>query len=229
MKKNLKKLSSLALSLLLVFSLSVSAFAAEVSAEQAKEIALKDAGYKAADAVYVRAEVDYDRGAKEYEVEFLVKGDGVNYEFDYEVRAADGKILSKERDVERAKAQPKAPVAEKPQPKAEKVQPKAEKVQPKAAVPAPAGDIGKDAAVKAAYEAFGVKAEDVKLIKAHKDYDDGVAVYDVEFAEGYNYKYSAEVVAASGKVVDKDKDVSRNFFDKVELFFEVLFAQLLAK
>ena len=236
MKKNLKKLSSLALSLLLVFSLSVSAFAAEVSAEQAKEIALKDAGYKAADAVYVRAEADYDDGVKEYEVEFLVKGDGVNYEFDYEVRAADGKILSKERDVERAKAQPKAPVAEKPQPKAEKaqpkaekVQPKAEKVQPKAAVPAPAGDIGKDAAVKAAYEAFGVKAEDVKLIKAHKDYDDGVAVYDVEFAEGYNYKYSAEVVAASGKVVDKDKDVSRNFFDKVELFFEVLFAQLLAK
>ncbi len=219
MKKNLKKLSSLALSLLLVFSLSVSAFAAEVSAEQAKEIALKDAGYKAADAVYVRAEVDYDRGAKEYDVEFLVKGDGVNYEFDYEVRAADGKLLSKERDVERAKAQPKAPVAEKPQPKAEKA-------QPKVAEPAPAGDIGKDAAVEAAYAAFGLGAAEVKLIKAHKDYDDGVAVYDVEFAEGYNCKYSCEVVAASGKVIDKDKDVSRNFFDKVELFFEVLFAQL---
>ncbi len=218
MKKNLKKLSSLALSLLLVFSLSLSAFAAEVSAEQAKAIALGDAGYNAADAVYVRAEVDYDRGAKEYDVEFLVKGDGVNYEFDYEVRAADGKILSKEKDVERAKAPAAQPKAE--QPKA------AEKAQPKAANPAPAGDIGKDAAVKAAYEAFGVKAEEVKLIKAHKDYDDGAYHYDVEFAKGYDYKYSCEVLAANGKVVDKEKDVSRNFFDKVELFFEVLFAQL---
>lgn len=209
MKKNLKKLSSLALSLLLVSGLSVSAFAAEVSAEKAKEIAVSDAGYKAADVAYIRAEADYDNGVKEYEVEFLVKGEGVNYEFDYEVRAADGKILSKEKDVERAKA------------------PVAEKAQPKAAVPVSAGDVGKEAAVKAAYEAFGVKAEDVKLIKAVKDYDDGVVVYDVEFAEGYDYKYSCEVVAASGKVVDKDKDVSRNFFDKVELFFEVLFAQLL--
>lgn len=219
MKKNLKKLSSLALSLLLASSLSASALAAEVSADQAKAIALKDAGYNAAEAVYVKAEVDYDRGEKEYDVEFLVKGDGVNYEFDYEVRAADGKILSKEKDVERAKA-----------PAAEKVKaPVAEKAKPKAEAPAPSGDIGKDAAVKAAYEAFGVKAEDVKLIKAHKDYDDGVAVYDVEFAKGYDYKYSAEVVAASGKVVDKDVDVSRNFFDKVELFFEVIFAQLLAK
>lgn len=217
MKKNLKKLSSLALSLLLVSGLSVSAFAAEVSAEKAKEIALSDAGYKAADVAYIRVEADYDNGVKEYEVEFLVKGEGVNYEFDYEVRAADGKILSKEKDVERAKA----PVAEKVK------SPVAEKAQPKAAVPVSAGDVGKEAAVKAAYEAFGVKAEDVKLIKAVKDYDDGVVVYDVEFAEGYDYKYSCEVVAASGKVVDKDKDVSRNFFDKVELFFEVLFAQLL--
>ena len=62
MKKNLKKLSSLALSLLLASSLSASALAAEVSADQAKAIALKDAGYNAAEAVYVKAEVDYDRG-----------------------------------------------------------------------------------------------------------------------------------------------------------------------
>lgn len=197
MKKNFKKLSSLALSLLLIFSLSLSAFAADISAEQAKAIALADAGYKQADVAYIRAGVDYDNGVKEYDVEFLVKNADAYLEYDYEVRAADGKILSKDRDVEKINASAVG-----------------------------SGDIGKDAAVEAAYAAFGFSAAEVKLIKAQKDRDDGVVVYEVEYAKGYDCKYSVEVLAASGKVIDKEKDVSRNFFDKVELFFEVLFAQL---
>lgn len=197
MKKNFKKLSSLALSLLLIFSLSLSAFAADVSAEQAKAIALADAGYKQADVAYIRAGVDYDNGVKEYDVEFLVKNADAYLEYDYEVRAADGKILSKDRDVEKINASAVG-----------------------------SGDIGKDAAVEAAYAAFGFSAAEVKLIKAQKDRDDGVVVYEVEYAKGYDCKYSVEVLAASGKVIDKERDVSRNFFDKVELFFEVLFAQL---
>lgn len=197
MKKNFKKLSSLALSLLLIFSLSLSAFAADISAEQAKAIALADAGYKQADVAYIRAGVDYDNGVKEYDVEFLVKNADAYLEYDYEVRAADGKILSKDRDVE--------------------------KINDSAVG---SGDIGKDAAVEAAYAAFGFSAAEVKLIKVQKDRDDGVVVYEVEYAKGYDCKYSVEVLAASGKVIDKERDVSRNFFDKVELFFEVLFAQL---
>lgn len=197
MKKNFKKLSSLALSLLLIFSLSLSAFAADISAEQAKAIALADAGYRQADVAYIRAGVDYDNGVKEYDVEFLVKNADAYLEYDYEVRAADGKILSKDRDVEKINASAVG-----------------------------SGDIGKDAAVEAAYAAFGFSAAEVKLIKAQKDRDDGVVVYEVEYAKGYDCKYSVEVLAASGKVIDKERDVSRNFFDKVELFFEVLFAQL---
>lgn len=197
MKKNFKKLSSLALSLLLIFSLSLSAFAADISAEQAKAIALADAGYKQADVAYIRAGVDYDNGVKEYDVEFLVKNADAYLEYDYEVRAADGKILSKDRDVEKINASAVG-----------------------------SGDIGKDAAVEAAYAAFGFSAAEVKLIKVQKDRDDGVVVYEVEYAKGYDCKYSVEVLAASGKVIDKERDVSRNFFDKVELFFEVIFAQL---
>lgn len=197
MKKNFKKLSSLALSLLLIFSLSLSAFAADISAEQAKAIALADAGYKQADVAYIRAGVDYDNGVKEYDVEFLVKNADAYLEYDYEVRAADGKILSKDRDVEKINASAVG-----------------------------SGDIGKDAAVEAAYAAFGFSAAEVKLIKVQKDRDDGVVVYEVEYAKGYDCKYSVEVLAASGKVIDKERDVSRNFFGKVELFFEVLFAQL---
>ncbi len=197
MKKNLRKLSSLALALLLLFSLSLSAFAADISAQQAKEIALGDAGYKEADVAYIRAGVDYDNGVKEYDVEFLVKGADAYLEFDYEVRAADGKILSKDRDVENINVSAVG-----------------------------SGDIGKDAAIEAACAAFGFSKNEVKLLKAEKDRDDGVVVYDVEFIENYDCKYSCEVLAASGKVIDKEKDISRNFFDKIELFFEALFAQL---
>ncbi len=197
MKKNLKKLSSLALSLLLVFALSLSAFAADISAQQAKAIALQDAGYKEADVAFIRAGVDYDNGVKEYDVEFLVKGADAYLEFDYEVRAADGKILSKDRDVEN--------------------------INPAVVG---SGDIGKDAALEAAYAAFGFSAAEVRLIKAQKDRDDGVVYYEVEFIENYDCKYSCDVLAASGKVVDIERDVSRNIFDKIELFFEALLAQL---
>lgn len=199
MKKNVKKLSSLALSLLLLFSLSLSAFAADISAEQAKAIALEDAGYSESQVAYIRAGVDYDDGVKEYDVEFLVKNADSYLEYDYEVRAADGKILSKDRDVEN--------------------------INPAVVG---SGDIGKEAALEAAYAAFGFSKDEVKLLKAEKDRDDGVIYYEVEFIKDYDCKYSCDVIAASGKVVDKESDVSRNIFDKIELFFEALFAQLFA-
>ena len=72
MKKNLKKLSSLALAFALVFSLSVSAFAADVSADKAKEVALAKAGVAAEDVLNLRAKLDYDDGLKFYDVRFLV-------------------------------------------------------------------------------------------------------------------------------------------------------------
>lgn len=92
-----------------------------------------------------------------------------------------------------------------------------------------AADISANEALNKAYEAFGVKAENVQVLELRKDYDDGRVVYEVEFAEGYDAKYSCEVIADSGKVIDREKDVSRNIFDKIELFFEVLFAKLFSR
>lgn len=216
MKKNLKKLSSLALVLALVFALSVSAFAADISADKAKEIALGKAGYAASDVVNLRAKLDYDDGLKLYEVSFLVpQADGSYLEYDYEIGAANGKVY--DYDVER---EGRAKV---------KSEPKAE------AKPAPAsqkqvvngGDIGLAEAKKAALAHFGLSDADVNFIEARKDYDDGVLVYDFEFAKGYEAKHSCEVVAANGFVKDAEREPVRGFFDKVELFFEILIYQLL--
>lgn len=206
MKKNLKKLVSTTLSLIIALALSITAFAAEITADKAKEIALKDAGYTTADVLYIKAEVDYEKGVKEYDVEFAVKGADVYYEFDYEVRANDGKILSKDKDVEKIK--PTTPGTGSGEAKK---------------------DIGQAEALKKAYAAFGFTEDQVKLIEVKKDYDDGVLVYEVDFITDYNCEYSCDVIAATGKVVDMDKDVSETVFDKIELFFKAIIAQLLAR
>ena len=214
MKKNLKKLSSLALAFALVFSLSVSAFASDVSADKAKEVALAKAGVAAEDVLNLRAKLDYDDGLKFYDVSFLVpQADGSYLEYEVEVGAANGKVY--DYDVER---EGRAKV---------KAEPKAE-AKPKAEVKVDnSKDVGLAEAKKAALAHFGANEAEVKFYEARKDYDDGVQVYEFGFAKGYEVKYSCEVVAANGLVRDAEREAVRGFGDKVELFFEVLLHALL--
>lgn len=217
MKKNLKKSLSLALSLAFVFLLSFSAGAADINAAKAESLALKDAGYKEAEVLGLHSEFDFDDGVKYYDVEFFVKNDdGSVLEYSYEISAASGSILDK--DVEREGVS-RSYVA--PAPKEEPVSKKAS--APKAASNA---DVGLKAAKEAAAKHFGFSAEEVDFIKAHKERDDGVYVYDIEFAENYDVKYSCDVLASSGEVVDADKDYSEDLLEKVELFIELLLAKL---
>lgn len=69
---------------------------ADITADRAKEIALADAGLTEADTQYLRTKADYDDGRSVYEVEFYAGG----AEYDYEIAAADGAILSKDYDAE---------------------------------------------------------------------------------------------------------------------------------
>ncbi len=100
MKKNLKKVLVIVLSLLALFSLSFSAFAADVSKDEAISIALKDSGYKASQAEYVKAEFDRDDGVEKWDVSFLVEKDGDYIDYDYEINAANGRILEKDWEYE---------------------------------------------------------------------------------------------------------------------------------
>ena len=220
MKKNFKKLGSLALAFALVFSLSASVLAADLSADQAKAVALQKAGYAASDVVNLKAKLDYDDGVKLYDVSFYVpQADGSYLEYEFEIGAANGKVY--DYDVEReGKANVKA------QPNAEA--PKAE--QPKAEVKknvVNGGDVGLAEAKKAALAHFGLNENEVKFYGERKEYDDGVLVYEFEFAKDFEVKYSCEVVAANGYVKDAEKEAVRDFGDKVELFFEYLIWALL--
>lgn len=65
-----------------------------ISVDKAKEIALNHAGVKAADAIFVKAGLDWDDGRTEYEVEFYAG----NTEYDYSIDATTGAIRSYDHD-----------------------------------------------------------------------------------------------------------------------------------
>lgn len=67
-----------------------------VTEQQAKAIALKDAGVSEADVAFIRVEEDWDDGRAVYDVEFYINGK----EYDYEIEKSTGKILSFDYDME---------------------------------------------------------------------------------------------------------------------------------
>ncbi len=102
MKKNLL------LSLLFVFGLTMIGCGAlrsnmndennraEITEQQAKEIALEDAQVTKSDVNKIRIERDRDDGRQVYDIEFYVGAK----EYDYEIDLYTGEILSKDLDIE---------------------------------------------------------------------------------------------------------------------------------
>lgn len=64
--------------------------------EQARDIALKDAGLTKEQVTRLKVEFDYDDGRPEYEVDFYHEG----WEYDYEIDAQTGDIRSRDKDRE---------------------------------------------------------------------------------------------------------------------------------
>ena len=92
----MKKLTAMVLALVMVLALAAGAFAAgRLTKDEAKQIALKEAGVTAAEATFTKARLDYDDGREEYEFEFFANGK----EFDVDVDANTGRVVK--FDVER--------------------------------------------------------------------------------------------------------------------------------
>ena len=63
---------------------------------EAKEIALKNAGLREEDVTFVRSHPDWEDGRPTYEIEFFTN----DMEYDYEIDAVTGNILSMDHDAE---------------------------------------------------------------------------------------------------------------------------------
>ena len=65
-----------------------------ITEDQAKEIALADAGADAASAVFKKSGLEMDDGVQQYEFEFFAN----DMEYSYDIDAATGNILSREAE-----------------------------------------------------------------------------------------------------------------------------------
>lgn len=66
----------------------------EITADEAKSIALQHAGLAETDVLYANVEYDRDNGHNEWSVDFATQ----DTEYDYEINAADGSILKSEKE-----------------------------------------------------------------------------------------------------------------------------------
>ena len=154
----------------------------EITEDEAKRIALEHAGLTEADVDFVRVKLDIDDGRKEYEVEFYTK----DKEYDYEIDALSGKILSCDYDAEhydRGDAKHSSGTGT-------------------------AAAITADEAKAAALKDAGLTEADVTNLYSKLDTDDGRSVYEIEFWQG-EVEYDYDVDATTGEIVKSSREVKR--------------------
>ena len=90
--------------------------------------------------------------------------------------------------------------------------------------------IGEEAAKVIALEHAGYDEADVKFFRARLDFDDGRYEYEIEFRTADYFEYDYTIDAASGKIVDFDKDYEAparveflRFVEFLKTFFKRLF------
>ena len=150
-----------------------------ITADRAKEIALAHAGLTAGQVTFARAHLDWENGRQVYEVEFYTS----DYkEYDYEIDASTGAIVSYDYDAEYYSR------------------------------PSTGGSTGTTASITAdrakeiALNHAGLTASQVTFARASLDWDDGRLTYDVEFYTSDYKEYDYEIDANTGAVISYDYD-----------------------
>lgn len=157
-----------------------------VSLEEAKKIAVTNAGLDINSVTFIKQMQDWDDGFIKWDVDF-VYGDT---KYDYDISASNGAILKSERELI-------AYGNMTPQP-----------INQQAITGAGAGSYGGmtgqgidvEAAKQAAVAHAGFNAANVTFVKQKYDFDDGIAKWEIDFVVNTT-KYEYEVNAANGAIV----------------------------
>lgn len=149
----------------------------QISLEDAKAAALADAGVTASDVVFTKEKSDYENGIAVYELEFYAQ----NAQYEYEINAVTGSVYSKDVDWHHAN-------------EGHGHHDKNEQ-----------DFIGAQEAKAIALAQEGFAEGDVTLLTCEFDYDDGIAVYEIEFYKD-GREYEVTVSALDGAVLSYDMD-----------------------
>lgn len=141
-----------------------------ITEQSAKDAALKHAGVSASKATFLKAKLERDDGRMVYDVEFY----SGQTEYDYEIDALTGAVLSFDHDFE-------------------------------GAVPAQTQPAGVSITAEQAKSIAQKRASGATVVKCELDYDDGVAVYEIELRSGRT-EYECEINAATGDVLKWEVD-----------------------
>ena len=162
-----------------------------ITVERAKQIALNDAGVKESNAVFLRANLDWDDGRMQYEVEFY----SGNTEYDYDIDAVTGAIISSDRDMEDFQIWNGNTGGNRP-------------------TNVSSGNSGSStsgnyiSAERAQQIALAECPSGSTVYKCQFDWDDGRAQYEVEIRNGWT-EYDFEIDAATGTILSRDIDNDR--------------------
>ena len=157
-----------------------------ITREQAEAIALQHAGLKELEVKFVKGSLSYDDGKAEYEIEFWKD----HKEYDYEIDAVTGNILSYDYDIESY------------------VIPGLQNGSGKQSTSSKdTGSYITDAQAKAtALQHAGFQESDVQFVNGYLSKDDGRAEYEIEFWKD-NREYDYEIDAVTGEILGYDYDI----------------------
>lgn len=208
---------------------------AKITADEAREIALADAGLAAADVTFIKEKLDLDDGMAVYEIEF----DTASHEYEYEINADTGSIYSKSKETASAVFPTGVPESSAGSSTASGVigagtdplppqnnstvhlhsthdthnshdMHNGQSVSSGSNTQNMSGSgtpayIGADKAKSIAVGHAGFSVGDIAFIKSELDEDDGRMVYEVEFDQG-STEYEYIIDALTGDILDYEFD-----------------------
>ena len=186
----------------------------KLTAEEAKAKALAHAGLSASEVTFTKSKLDWENGKQVYDVEFY-GSDGMEY--DYEIDAYSGAVISADKDLEVRPAQSGTGSAgnntsgrETAGTQAAQQQTAQQQTVQQPTPPAAGAGSTKltveEAKAKALAHAGLSASQTITFMKAELDWDDGKQIYDVEFYGSDGTEYDYEIDASTGAVIKYDTE-----------------------
>ena len=158
-----------------------------ISIDEAKQIALKTAGFSEKDVVFKQAELDTENGIQIYEVDFYAN----DMKYEYDIDPETGDIIKAETDTMEPEDYAEMEAL------SGKTSNNADSVS----------EMNEEKALEIAMKDAGISKANATEIKSKLDFDDdyGREIYDVEFKSG-GMEYSYDIDPDNGTILKKEAD-----------------------